>query len=96
MVFAEAMSMGVPVIGPEIAPVTEVILAGCGVLVRPEDPRALAAALYDLARSPAKRRSYAAAGKAHALATWTGGRAAAKVVDAYHQLLFGESGQALK
>lgn len=87
MVFAEAMVMGVPVIGPRIAPVTEVVPEDCGVLVEPENPDALACAMGALMSDDLARRRIGARGQAHALAAFCDGKAAGRVIDIYRDLL---------
>lgn len=44
----EAMAMGLPVVGSDLAPLREMLGEDRGVLVHPDDPAALAAALHDL------------------------------------------------
>lgn len=64
LVLLEAMASGAPVVASDIEGYHEVIDDGVqGVLVRPEDPEALASALVSLLRDPARRRSMSAAGR---------------------------------
>lgn len=51
----EAMAAGLPVIGTAVDGIREQIAPGTGVLVEPEDPEALAAAVLRLAESPEER-----------------------------------------
>jgi colanic acid/amylovoran biosynthesis glycosyltransferase len=60
----EAMAQGVPVVGTETGGIPELLGGGAGMLVPPEDPGALAAALAELASDPARRAALAAAGRA--------------------------------
>jgi glycosyltransferase involved in cell wall biosynthesis len=89
MAFAEAMAMGVAVVGPRIAPVTEVVPEACGVLVEPESVPALTQALGSLMSDEGLRGQIAAKGKEHALATYCGHKAATRMMDSYRELLNG-------
>jgi glycosyltransferase involved in cell wall biosynthesis len=87
MVFAEAMAMGLPVVGPRIAPVTEVVPEDCGVLVEPENVEALTQALATLMADSSLRHQIAEKGREHAMMTWSGQKAAYRVLDVYRELL---------
>ena len=52
----EAMATGIPVVGSRVDGIAEQIAEGCGVLVEPEDPGALAEAIASLAASDAEVR----------------------------------------
>lgn len=52
----EAMAMGVPVVATAVSDIPQV-LAGCGLVVPPDDPRALAAAIATLLEDPAGARA---------------------------------------
>ena len=55
-VLVEAMALGLPVVGTRVGGIGDVILDGeCGLLVPPEDPAALAAALIDLGQDLGRR-----------------------------------------
>jgi len=56
MVFAEALQHGLPVIGTATGAIPEVVPPTAGLLVPPDDPLALAAALERLITDPAERR----------------------------------------
>jgi glycosyltransferase involved in cell wall biosynthesis len=88
MVFAEAMAMGLPVVLPEIMPVTEAVPEGCGMRFKPEGAEDLARALGQLMENGVIRADLAARGKAHALATWCGHHTGAeKVLLTYREIL---------
>jgi len=72
MVFAEAISYGLPMIGTTAGAIPETIPVGVGVLVPPEDAAALAAALRRLIINPEERARLATAARAAAdqLPTW--------------------------
>jgi phosphatidylinositol alpha-mannosyltransferase len=64
MVLLEAMASGAPVVASDIEGYHEVVDDGVqGVLVRAEDPDALASALVSLLRDPARRRTMSDAGR---------------------------------
>lgn len=60
MAFAEAMAYGLPVIGTTAGAIPETVPVGAGLLVPPDDPQALAAALRRLIENPAERQRMAA------------------------------------
>lgn len=63
--FIEAQAMGVPVIGSRVGGVPETLQEGeSGLLVPPEDPRALAAAIVELAQDADRRERMGACGSA--------------------------------
>ena len=65
VVFAEAMAMGVPVVGSKMPPITEVVKDGeTGILVPPNQPRLFAEAILSLLEDEAKRREMAQAARA--------------------------------
>jgi glycosyltransferase involved in cell wall biosynthesis len=77
----EAMAAGVPVLASAVGGCPELV-AGAGLLVRPRDPAAVAAALLALAADPSLRARLGAAGRARALAR----HAPARVHAAYRTL----------
>jgi polysaccharide biosynthesis protein PelF len=66
----EAMMSGRAVVALDIGSASET-LGDTGVLVRPDDPEALAAACISLVRSPTRRRALGEAARRRALATFT-------------------------
>lgn len=71
----EAMAMGCPVVSTRLADIPEV-LDGCGRVVEPNDPKALADALSDLMAAPAHARSLGAAARKKVLAQYSYARGA--------------------
>jgi glycosyltransferase involved in cell wall biosynthesis len=69
LAFVEALYAGVPVVTSDAGGAREIVTPDCGVLLRPGDSTALAAALQGLIDNPARRRTLGAAGpeRAHAL-----------------------------
>jgi glycosyltransferase involved in cell wall biosynthesis len=65
--FVEAMAMGVPVVGPRLPPVSDVVADGeTGLLVTPDDANAYAEAILRLLESSDLRQGMAQAGRARA------------------------------
>lgn len=60
----EALAYGVPAVASDVGGVKELLGDGCGELVPPGDPAALAAALGRVLASPATRAEYARSGRA--------------------------------
>ncbi len=80
----EAMASGVPVIGARRDGIAEQIAPGCGQLVDPEDPGALADAIVDLAGRPGEeRRAMAAAARERVASRFTLERQAEAMEGAY-------------
>ena len=73
MAFAEALAHGLPVIGTTAGAIPETVPHGAGILVPPDDARALAAALRRLIENPSERESMAARARAatNELPSWT-------------------------
>jgi glycosyltransferase involved in cell wall biosynthesis len=68
LVALEAMASGLPVIAADAGGFRESVRPGRnGVLVRPDNPQAFAAAIAELVADPARRRAYAAAARATAV-----------------------------
>jgi glycosyltransferase involved in cell wall biosynthesis len=92
----EAMACGVPVVGTTGGAVREVIgqHGETGLLVRPRDPSALAAALVRALDDAALRDRIGAAGRARVLERFTWRRTAEATADHYRALLDGPAGGA--
>jgi glycosyltransferase involved in cell wall biosynthesis len=66
VVLMEAMACGLPVVSGDLPAVRELVEDGrTGLLVRPDDPSAVAEALARLAADPGLRASLGSAGRAH-------------------------------
>ena len=66
--FIEALYSGLPVVGCRLGATPEIVDDSCGVLVEPENARALADALGGLLDDPRRRAAFAAAGPGRAAA----------------------------
>ncbi|SHN79575.1 glycosyltransferase family 4 protein [Desulfitobacterium chlororespirans] len=88
VVYIEAMSLGIPVIGVKGEGIEDVIDPGInGLLVRPHEVEDLAEALESLLKSPDYARRLAEAGKATVLAGFTWEHNAARTIELYRSLL---------
>lgn len=81
MVFAEAMSMGVPVVCPKIYPVIEVVPNDLGFVIEPEDINGYFEAILDSYHNYDKRKNIAFKAQEYALNRWGSKRAAEKLVN---------------
>jgi len=64
LALVEAMAFGLPCVGTRVGGIPDVVVDGeTGLLVPPDDPDRLAAALYDLLADPARAARYGAAGR---------------------------------
>lgn len=85
IVLLEAMAAGVPIVASDIHGFKRVVERNVqGLLVEPRNPRALAAALYALARDPDLRHDMGEAGRARA-PEFTWDRVTERIVDFYHE-----------
>lgn len=86
IVLLEAMAAGVPIVASDIHGFKNVIQRNVqGILVEPRNPRAIAAALYALARDPDLRHDMGEAGRARAPEfSWE--RVTERVIDYYHEV----------
>jgi glycosyltransferase involved in cell wall biosynthesis len=66
MAFAAAVCHGLPVVGTRAGAIPETVPAEAGILVPPDDPAALAAALRAMIADPGRREAHAAAARAAA------------------------------
>ncbi|WP_159626653.1 glycosyltransferase family 4 protein [Actinomyces sp. zg296] len=85
---AEALHAGRPLVASRAQALREVVRDGeTGLLVDPASPQALAAALAELERDPARARGLAAAGQADAAERFSVERYRSEIVDAVESLL---------
>ncbi len=89
IVFVEAMSMEIPVVGPKMEPITSVVPDGkAGYLVPPDDSSRFAEAILELLSNPNRRAKMGRAGRRHALDFWDERKTFARVESVYRELLF--------
>jgi glycosyltransferase involved in cell wall biosynthesis len=63
LVLLEAMRVGLPIVGTQVSAIPEVVDNGVtGILISPDDPDELAAAIAELIRNPMRRREMGVAG----------------------------------
>ncbi|GAA1270804.1 glycosyltransferase family 1 protein [Sphaerisporangium rubeum] len=92
MVPVEAMACGVPVIASAVGGHLDTV-SGCGVLVPPRRPRAVARALRDLLAAPERRASIAQAGLRRARARYGWPQVAARTESVYRSLIGERTGR---
>jgi glycosyltransferase involved in cell wall biosynthesis len=86
-VMVEAMACGVPVVGTSISAIPELVTSGSnGLLVPPDDPPAVAAALLRLHRDPELARSLGAEAVATIRAHFDGDRLADELVTLFREV----------
>jgi alpha-maltose-1-phosphate synthase len=84
----EAMACGTAVVGTRVGGIPEVVVDGeTGLLVPPDDPAALAAALNALLLDPARAAAMGAAGRKRAVAEFGWDAIAAQTAELYSSLL---------
>jgi glycosyltransferase involved in cell wall biosynthesis len=87
LAFVEAMWAGLPVLGTTYAPVPEIVKEGVtGLLVRPGDRVALAAALARLIADPGLRVRLGAAGARRAADSFDASRNATRLAEVFHRV----------
>ncbi len=87
-VLLDAMAMGQAIVGTRAGGIPEVVVDGdTGVLVPVRDARALAAAIVELLKDPARRAALGAAAQARVQLHFTAGRMVQRILDAYGQLV---------
>lgn len=87
LVVFEAMAQGVPILASAVGGIPYQIDPGCGVLVPPNDPAALAAAIERLAQDRPRLRRMGRHARARVAAGFTWEAAAAKAHEAYGRVL---------
>jgi glycosyltransferase involved in cell wall biosynthesis len=88
MVALEAMERARPVIASAVGGLPEIVAAGeTGLLVPPRDAGALAAALVELARDPARAQALGVAGRARACAAFSQERCTERTAALYEEAL---------
>ena len=88
LVLIEAMLAGVPVVATDVGSVAEAVVDGStGLLVPPEDPDALAAAIASLLRDPGLRREMGVRARERAIELFTADAMAARYEALYDELL---------
>ncbi|MEV6152086.1 glycosyltransferase [Nonomuraea sp. NPDC052129] len=92
MVAVEAMACGVPVVASAVGGHLDTV-AGCGVLVPPRRPRALARALRDVLADEDRRRALGAAGARRAQERYGWARVAQQTEAVYTQVIDGKVGR---
>jgi glycosyltransferase involved in cell wall biosynthesis len=83
----EALASGVPVVLTRIGSYPELVEMGGGVLIEPDDPRALAAAIRELLADAERLRQMGAAGRKAVLEYFNIGRMAGDIVRVFEQVL---------
>lgn len=79
VVIKEAMARGVPVVASDVAAISEMLDGGCGVMVPPDDPAALAAALCALLNDREAADGFAARARERVAERFTLGGETAKL-----------------
>jgi glycosyltransferase involved in cell wall biosynthesis len=83
----EAMAVGLPVVGARAGGIPELIVdGGTGLLVEPEDPQALAAALDSLAAEPERRRELGRRGRQRVVEHFSVDAMVGRTIELYEEL----------
>jgi len=83
----EALASGVPVVLTRIGSYPELVERGGGVLIEPDDPRALAAAIRGLVADPERARQAGAAGRKAVIEHFNVERMAGDIVSVFEQVV---------
>jgi glycosyltransferase involved in cell wall biosynthesis len=88
LVLAEAMACGLPVVATTAGAIPEVVEDGVtGVLVPPDDPRALAKAINSLLSDPERMNAMDINGRKRVEEHFTWDKVAERVIEGYHKML---------
>lgn len=90
----EAMSFGIPVLGTSVGGVPEVIERGNGILVRPNDPEALAERMIELLQDAALRMAIGSRGKSSLHPRFAPDHRVRQIIGVYDDLLSSKSERA--
>jgi len=83
----EAMAVGLPVVGARVGGIPELVVDGeTGLLVEPEDPQALAAALDSLAAEPERRRELGRRGRERVVEHFSVDAMVRRTIELYEEL----------
>ena len=82
----EAMSFGIPVVATDVGGVGELIADGAGILVPPQAPQVLAAALRSLATQPARANELGREGKSRIRQSYSIDQMVDRYVELYHEV----------
>lgn len=82
----EAMLCAKPIVASEVSSIPEIVVDGVtGLLIAPDDPTALAAAVTAILDDPERGRAYGAAGHVRALAEFSVARMADRTLEVYEE-----------
>jgi glycosyltransferase involved in cell wall biosynthesis len=83
----EYMAMGLPIVATAVGGIPELVPAGAGTLVPPEDPESMSKALAALVADASARRTLGQAGRQRVLESFTVGTQVAQLETVYAQVL---------
>jgi glycosyltransferase involved in cell wall biosynthesis len=87
LVLLEAMAQGTPVVSTAVLGTRDVLAAGAGALVAPEEVEPFGAAVLRLLREPELAASLAATGRAHVQQCWSAAASAARLAALYEDVV---------